>query len=110
MNYHCSFVQAVAACQAGVSVIQPNIGRLSDWYRLHPGFIRDPKGPREDSGFAAEVNPGVLLVERLYNYAKQLHPKTRIMVRPSKDEFKFAGRWCKSFGFAAGVWYQKERR
>ena len=38
-----SFVQAVAAAQAGVSVIQPNIGRLHDWYVKHPGFPRNPK-------------------------------------------------------------------
>jgi hypothetical protein len=36
-------VQATAAAQAGVSVIQPNIGRLDDWYNKHPGVIRDPK-------------------------------------------------------------------
>ena len=36
-------MQAVAAAQAGVSVIQPNIGRLHDWYVKHPGFPRDPK-------------------------------------------------------------------
>lgn len=38
-----SFVQATAAAQAGVSVIQPNIGRLDDWYHKHPNVIRDPK-------------------------------------------------------------------
>ena len=38
-----SFVQAVAAAQAGASVIQPNIGRLGDWYRSNPGVIRDVK-------------------------------------------------------------------
>ena len=39
-----SFVQATAAAQAGISVIQPNIGRLDDWWveSLHtakPGII-----------------------------------------------------------------------
>lgn len=29
--YCCSFVQGVAAAQAGVSVIQPNVGRTRDW-------------------------------------------------------------------------------
>ena len=33
----------MAAAQAGASVIQPNIGRLDDWYAKHPGVIRDPK-------------------------------------------------------------------
>lgn len=38
----CSFIQGVAAAQAGVSVIQPNVGRTRDWYNKHPGIIRDP--------------------------------------------------------------------
>lgn len=38
----CSFAQAVAAAQAGISVIQPNLGILGDWYKRHPGAIRDP--------------------------------------------------------------------
>jgi hypothetical protein len=32
-----SFVQGVAAMQAGASVIQPNVGRVRDWYNRHPG-------------------------------------------------------------------------
>jgi hypothetical protein len=50
-----SFAQAVAAAQAGVSVIQPNIGRLHDWYVKHPGFPRDPKArpPAHHSGCGA---------------------------------------------------------
>lgn len=39
----CSFVQAQAAAQAGVSVIQPNVGRIMDWYRKHPGYIKHQK-------------------------------------------------------------------
>lgn len=39
----CSIVQGVAAAQAGVSVIQINMGRLQDWYNSHPGVIRDPQ-------------------------------------------------------------------
>ena len=37
-----SYVQAVAAAQAGVSVIQVNVGRIDDWYLKNPNFIRDP--------------------------------------------------------------------
>lgn len=76
----CSFVQAAAAAQAGVSVIQPNIGRLGDWYTKHPGAIRNPKGPREDSGATSSENPGIRLAERIYAYVKQFHPKTRVMI------------------------------
>lgn len=39
----CSFVQAQAAAQAGVSVIQPNIGRITDWYKRHPGYIKNQR-------------------------------------------------------------------
>lgn len=38
-----SFVQAAAAAQAGASVIQPNVGRIGDYYTKNPGAIRDPK-------------------------------------------------------------------
>ncbi|CAL5225633.1 g8489 [Coccomyxa viridis] len=75
-----SLVQAIAAAQAGVSVIQPNIGRLDDWYAKHPGVIRDPKGPREDTGFMSAVNPGVRMAERIYNFCKKYHAKTQVMV------------------------------
>ena len=60
-----SFAQAAAAAQAGVAVVQPNIGALADWYRSHPNFPRNPKGPREDSGFSnADFNPGIELAKR----------------------------------------------
>ena len=36
-------MQAAAAAQAGASVIQPNVGRIGDYYTKHPGAIRDPK-------------------------------------------------------------------
>ena len=40
---HYSFVQAQAAAQAGVSVIQPNVGRIMDWYKKHPGYIKNQR-------------------------------------------------------------------
>ena len=36
-----SFVQAAAAAQAGASVIQPNVGRIGDYFTKNPGAIRD---------------------------------------------------------------------
>ena len=36
-------MQAQAAAQAGVSVIQPNIGRIMDWYKQHPGYIKNQR-------------------------------------------------------------------
>jgi transaldolase len=91
-----SFVQAVAAAQAGVSVIQPNIGRIEDWYNQHPGFIRDPMGPRQDVGglFKSDINPGVQLVQRMYNYVKKYHPKSVVMasgIRRKEDALALAG-------------------
>lgn len=89
-----SFTQAAAAAQAGASVIQPNIGRLKDWYSKHPGFLKDPKGPREDSGFSSDVHPGIQLVERIFNYCSKLYPKTKVMVsgiRRKQDALLLAG-------------------
>lgn len=89
-----SLVQGVAAAQAGASVVQPNVGRTRDWYNLHPGVIRDPHGPREDSGFASRVDPGVQLARRLYGYVKARHPKTQVMasgLRTKGDALALAG-------------------
>ena len=53
---------------------------------LHTAFWLDThtdqqwQGPREDSGFSSDVNPGIQLVERIYNYCAKLHPKTKVMV------------------------------
>ncbi len=74
-----SAIQGIAAAQAGVSVIQPNVGRTRDWYNRHPGVIRDPKGPREDTGFTSRIDPGIGLVTELYTYIKKYHPKTAVM-------------------------------
>lgn len=89
-----SFVQGVAAAQAGIAVIQPNVGKLNDWYTTHPGVPRDPKGPREARAMAMagygsdQADPGLLLVEKLYAYCKLNAPKTRIMASGlrNKDE------------------------
>lgn len=89
-----SFVQGVAAAQAGISVVQPNVGRTRDWYNKHPGVIRDPHGPREDSGYASRVDPGVKLATQLYTYCKKYHPKTQIMasgLRTKEDALALAG-------------------
>ena len=91
-----SFAQAAAAAQAGVSVVQPNIGALADWYRSHPNFPRNPKGPREDSGSlsAADYNPGIELAKRIWMFNKKFFPKTKVMVsgvRSRDDALALAG-------------------
>lgn len=62
----CSFVQGAAAAQNGISVVQPNVGRLHDWYNRHPGVIRDPNVSSAGAGGsglgrgAADLGPGRL--------------------------------------------------
>ncbi|KAL6782528.1 TAL2 [Auxenochlorella protothecoides x Auxenochlorella symbiontica] len=93
------FTQGAAAAQAGVSVIQPNVGAVADWYKRHPGVIKNPKGPREAALAVADeygesVNPGLVLVETLYHYVKRFHPKTRIMasgLRTKAEALRLAG-------------------
>lgn len=89
-----SFVQGVAAAQAGISVVQPNVGRTRDWYNKNPGVIRDPHGPREDSGFSSGVDTGIRLASELYGYIKKFHPKTQVMasgLRTADDALALSG-------------------
>ncbi|KAF8072691.1 AL21 [Scenedesmus sp. PABB004] len=89
-----SFIQGVAAAQAGVSVVQPNVGRTRDFYNKNPGIIRDPHGPREDSGASSRVDPGQRLASQLYTYCKKFHPKTAVMasgLRTKDDALALAG-------------------
>lgn len=95
-----SFIQVAAAAQAGASVAQINVGRLSDWYDRNPGVIRDPHGPREGrammmAGYGASLpNPGVLLVERAWAYCTSHHSKTKIMasgLRTKEEALLLAG-------------------
>jgi len=92
---HCySYVQAVAAAQAGASVIQINVGRIDDWYLKNPNFIRDPSGPRQDAGLVSDVDPGVKLMIKVYNYVKKFHPDVQLMasgVRSKTQALALAG-------------------
>ena len=38
------------------------------------------QGPREDTGFKSDANPGIAMVERIYNLCHQAYPKTQVMV------------------------------
>ncbi|KAL4446251.1 hypothetical protein ABPG77_003058 [Micractinium sp. CCAP 211/92] len=96
-----SFVQGAAAAQSGISVVQPNVGRLHDWYNRHPGVIRDPNAPREMSAMAKagygvdQINPGLLLVEKIYNYIHKYHGgRTKVMasgLRTKAEALALAG-------------------
>jgi transaldolase len=60
--------QAIACAEAGVTLISPFVGRILDWYKKDTG--KDYK-PEED--------PGVLSVQKVYNYYKKFGYKTEVM-------------------------------
>lgn len=64
-----SIVQAVAAAEAGVTLISPFVGRILDWYKKHDGVDSYP--PAQD--------PGVKSVAAIYNYFKQQGFTTQVM-------------------------------
>jgi transaldolase len=60
--------QAVAAADAGVTLISPFVGRILDWYKKDTG--RD---------YAPAEDPGVESVRTIYNYYKKFGYKTEVM-------------------------------
>jgi transaldolase len=60
--------QAIAAADAGVTLISPFVGRILDWYKKDTG--KDFQGPED---------PGVQSVTRIYNYFKHFDYKTVVM-------------------------------
>lgn len=63
-----SFAQARACAEAGVYLISPFVGRIMDWHKANEG--RD---------FAAQEDPGVLSVSKIYNFYKANDYKTVVM-------------------------------
>ncbi|ASA58283.1 transaldolase [Vibrio gazogenes] len=63
-----SFAQARACAEAGAYLISPFVGRIMDWYKAKEG--RD---------FAANEDPGVLSVTKIYNYYKEHGYDTVVM-------------------------------
>ena len=63
------FAQAVACAESGVYLISPFVGRILDWHLAATG----------QSAIAAEKDPGVLSVSRIYNYYKQHSYNTVVM-------------------------------
>ncbi len=55
-----SFTQAQACADAGVFLISPFVGRIFDWYKKHDAV----------DGYAPAEDPGVLSVQRIYQYYK----------------------------------------
>ncbi len=64
-----SFAQALACADAGVTLISPFVGRIYDWY----------KKERKVEDIAAEDDPGVQSVTRIYNYYKKFGYGTQVM-------------------------------
>jgi transaldolase len=60
--------QAIAAADAGVTLISPFVGRILDWYKKDTG--KDYQGA---------ADPGVQSVTRIYNYFKKFGYKTVVM-------------------------------
>jgi transaldolase len=60
--------QAIAAAEAGVTLISPFVGRILDWYKKDTG--KDYQGADD---------PGVQSVTRIYNYFKRFGYKTVVM-------------------------------
>jgi transaldolase len=63
------FGQAVAAAEAGATLISPFVGRILDWYKKATGRDHFP-GPED---------PGVQSVTRIYNYFKTHGYDTEVM-------------------------------
>jgi len=64
-----SLVQAVACGDAGVTLISPFAGRITDFYKKRDN--KDSYLPHED--------PGVVSVKQIYNYYKRYGVKTVVM-------------------------------
>lgn len=63
-----SFAQAVACAEAGVTLISPFVGRIYDYYRKERG-----------AEIAADDDPGVQSVTRIYHYYKKFGYQTQVM-------------------------------
>jgi transaldolase len=64
-----SLAQAVACADAGVFLISPFVGRITDWYKASEGV----------EGYARDDDPGVKSVRRIYDYYKSNGIDTVVM-------------------------------
>jgi len=64
-----SMAQAIACCEAGVTLISPFVGRILDWYVANG----------DQKTFAPKEDPGVISVTKIYNYYKKFDYKTVVM-------------------------------
>jgi len=64
-----SMAQAIACCEAGVTLISPFVGRIFDWYVANG----------DQKTFAPKEDPGVVSVTKIFNYYKKFDYKTVVM-------------------------------
>ncbi len=79
-----SLAQAIAAAEAGGTLISPFVGRIMDWYKKSEGV----------DAYAAEDDPGVHSVTQIYNYYKKHNYPTVVMgasFRNSGEILQLAG-------------------
>jgi transaldolase len=60
--------QAIAAADAGVTLVSPFVGRILDWYKKDTG-----------KDYSGADDPGVQSVTKVYNYYKKFGYKTQVM-------------------------------
>jgi transaldolase len=75
--------QAVAAAEAGVTLVSPFVGRILDWYKKDTG-----------KDFSGADDPGVISVTNVYNYYKKFGYKTQVM----GASFRNIGEICELAG------------
>ena len=75
--------QAIAAADAGVTLVSPFVGRILDWYKKDTG--KDYQGASD---------PGVISVTHVYNYYKKFGYKTQVM----GASFRNIGEICELAG------------
>jgi transaldolase len=71
--------QAAACAEAGVRLISPFVGRISDWYRQHTGLT-----------YAADDDPGVLSVRRIFDYYARHGHRTEVMAASFRSTAQIA--------------------
>ncbi|MCE1162442.1 MAG: transaldolase [Thiomonas sp.] len=74
-----SFTQAQACAAAGVKLISPFVGRITDWHRLQAGAAWDAETHRGAN------DPGVQAVVRIWRYYKQHGVPTEVMGASFRD-------------------------
>lgn len=74
-----SFAQAQACAAAGVRLISPFVGRITDWHRLRAGAAWEAQSRRGAN------DPGVQAVVRIWRYYKQQGVPTEVMGASFRD-------------------------